>query len=172
MSETKPSAGYHLAQLNIARAVAPMDDPRLAEFVARLDEINALADSSPGFVWRLQSDSGNATDIQAYDDPKMLVNLSVWESLESLFGYVYRSGHAKVMTRRKEWFDRMEGPYVVLWWVPAGHRPSVEEAKARLDHLSLHGPTPWAFSFKRSFPAPDGTKPALGRDEADQAECA
>ena len=172
MSEAKAPSGYHVAQLNIARAVAPMDDPRLAEFVARLDEINALADESPGFVWRLQSDSGNATDIQAYDDPNMLVNLSVWDSLESLFGYVYRSGHAKVMARRKEWFERMEGPYVVLWWVPAGHRPSVAEAKARLDHLAQHGPSPWAFTFKQSFPAPGGTGRALSQGEADQAECA
>ncbi len=94
--------GYHLAQFNTARAVAPMDDPVLADFMARLDEINALAEESPGFVWRLQGESGNATGIQAYDDPRVLINMSVWDSVESLFDYVYRSGHSKVMARRRE----------------------------------------------------------------------
>ena len=147
-------SAYHLAQFNLARAVAPLDDPKLAPFMARLDEINALAEASPGFVWRLQSDSGNATDIRAFDDPNMLVNMSVWTSAEALFDYVYRSGHAKVMARRGEWFERMSGPYTVLWWIPAGHHPTVEEANERLDHLNRHGPTPEAFTFKQRFPAP------------------
>ena len=102
---------YQLAQINIAQTVAPLDDPRLADFVARLDEINALADESPGFVWRLQSESGNASDIQAFADPRLLINLSVWDSLESLFGYVYRSGHTAVMARRREWFERPSRPH-------------------------------------------------------------
>ncbi len=146
--------GYHLAQFNIARAVAPMDDPILADFMAWLDAINALAEDSPGFVWRLQSDSGNATDIQAYDDPRMLINMSVWDSVKSLFDYVYSSGHGKVMARRREWFKRFDGPYVVLWWVPAGHRPSLLEARDRLVHLERHGPSAQAFTFKARFPAP------------------
>lgn len=145
---------FHLAQINIGRALAPLDDPLLDGFMSRLDEINALADESPGFVWRLQSDSGNATDVQAFADPRMLINLSVWDSLESLFGFVYRSGHAAVMARRREWFERAAGPYQALWWVPAGHRPSVEEAIDRLDHLERHGPTPEAFTFKHRFAAP------------------
>ena len=147
--------GYHLAQFNLARAIAPLDDPELADFMARLDEINALAETSPGFVWRLQSDSGNATDIRAFDDPRMLVNMSVWSSAEALFDYVYRSGHGKVMARRREWFEPMAGPYTVLWWVPAGHRPTVEEANDRLGHLKDHGPTAEAYTFKQRFPAPE-----------------
>lgn len=164
---------FHLAQFNIARAKAPLDDPLLADFMARLDEINALAEDSPGFVWRLQSDSGNATDIQAYDDPRMLINMSLWESAEVLFDYVYRSGHSKVMARRKEWFDRFDGPYVVLWWVAAGHRPDLQEAQERLEHLQSHGPTSQAFTFKQRFPPPSGE---AGEDPSEQdtgqAECA
>jgi hypothetical protein len=147
---------YQLAQINVARAVAPLDDPLLAAFVSRLDEINALADTSPGFVWRLQSESGNATDIQAFADPRLIINLSVWDSLESLFDYVYRSGHTAVMARRREWFERPSRPHLALWWVPAGHRPSVEEAVARLDHLEHHGPSLEAFTFKHRFPAASG----------------
>ena len=156
---------YHVAQINIGRALAPLDDPLLAGFMSQLDEINALADTSPGFVWRLQSDSGNATDIQAFADPRMLVNLSVWESLESLFEFVYRSGHAAVMARRREWFELAAGPYMALWWVPAGHLPGVEEAIGRLDHLERHGPTPEAFSFKQRFAAPsDGSARAFATE--------
>ncbi len=145
---------HHLAQINIGRALAPLDDPLLAGFMSRLDDINAVADASPGFVWRLQSESGNATDIQAFTDPRMLINLSVWESLESLFDFVYRSGHTAVMARRREWFEPSAGPYMALWWVPAGRLPSVEEALGRLEHLERHGPTPEAFTFKQRFAAP------------------
>ena len=147
--------GYHLAQFNIARARKPMEDPAMADFVAQLDAVNALADAAPGFVWRLQDASGNASAIQGFDDPRMLVNLSVWESAEDLFAYVYKSGHAKVMARRRDWFERGDGPTMVLWWVPAGHIPGVEEAKARLDALRRDGPGPVAFSFKERFPAPE-----------------
>ena len=163
---------YHLAQLNIAWALAPLDDPLLADFMARLDEINALADDSPGFVWRLQSDSGNATDIQATADPNLLVNLSVWDSPKSLFDYVYRSGHAGVMRRRKEWFESRRGPHLVLWWVPAGELPTVEQALERLDRLRRDGPSPEAFTFKERFPAPDGTGGELSEREAGDARCA
>ena len=162
---------YQLAQINIARAVAPLDDPRLADFVARLDEINALADESPGFVWRLQSESGNASDIQAFADPRLLINLSVWDSLESLFGYVYRSGHTAVMARRREWFERPSRPHIALWWIPAGHLPSVEDSLGRLDHLERHGPTPEAFTFKRRFPAPSGQGAHGTEQEIGAARC-
>jgi hypothetical protein len=144
----------HLAQLNIARAKAPLDDPLLADFMARLDAVNALAERTPGFVWRLKSDSGNATDIRAFDDPRMLVNMSVWESVDALFAFTYRTAHTQVMNRRKEWFEPLPGPHLVLWWVPAGAVPTLDEARRRLDHLAAHGPTPAAFTFKGRFPAP------------------
>ena len=102
----------------MARAQATLTDPRLAEFVAQLDEINALADRSPGFVWRLQTDAGNATDIKVSDDPRLIVNMSVWESLDALTAYVYKSGHLRVLSRRKEWFERLDTPSIALWWIP------------------------------------------------------
>jgi hypothetical protein len=151
---------HHIAQLNIARAKAPLDDPLLADFVAQLDDVNALAEASPGFVWRLKSDSGNATDIRAYDDPLMIVNMSVWESIEALFDFAYRTSHTKVMNRRKEWFESLPGPHMVLWWIAAGTVPTVDEAKRRLDHLAVHGPTVTAFTFKARFTAP--VEPLVG----------
>jgi hypothetical protein len=144
-----------LAQVNIARARAPLDDPLMAGFLARLDEINALADASPGFVWRLQTPAGNATALRPYADDRILVNLSVWEDFEALRQYVYRSAHAEVMRQRQSWFERFPGAYLALWWVPAGQRPSVEAAKQRLAHLEAHGPTPVAFSFHKPFPSED-----------------
>jgi hypothetical protein len=145
---------FHLAQINVARARAPLDDPLLADFMAQLDRINGLADQSPGFVWRLQSDSGNATDIQVSEDPCLLVNLSVWSSAEALFDFVYKTGHSRVMARRKDWFEPFGRPYLALWWAPAGRLPSVEEAMARLDLIAERGPGPEAFTFKRRFPPP------------------
>ena len=150
---------YHLAQVNIGRTLAPLDHPQLAGFVARLDEINALADGSPGFVWRLQTDAGNATSVRAYEDDSILFNLSVWESAEHLKAFVYGSAHATVMRQRRQWFERFKGVYTALWWVGAGHSPAVHEAKERLEHLEAHGPTPRAFSFATLFPAPDSTSP-------------
>src|SRR2546429_6727057 len=122
---------WHIAQLNVGRILAPTDSPKLAEFMARLDEINALADATPGFVWRLQSASGNATDIRVSEDPYFLVNMSVWATLESLFEFVYRTFHTAVMVRRRQWFERPTEAYQALWWVPAGHSPSVSEALDR-----------------------------------------
>lgn len=146
---------YHLAQYNIARLVAPIDDPRIADFVANIDRINRLADTSPGFVWRHQTDEGNSTSVRVRGDALVLINFSVWESVESLFEYTYRSDHVEMYRRRREWFEHPDGrPYLVLWWVPAGQEPSVEEAEERLDHLRAHGPTPHAFSFKQRFPPP------------------
>ena len=142
---------HHLAQVNIARMVAPLDDPLMAEFVGRLDEINALADRSPGFVWRLQTESGNATYIRPYEDDRIVVNLSVWESVGHLKEYVYRSAHAEVMRKRGQWFEKFDGPYLALWWVESGHIPTVEEAKERLDYLRTHGESEFAFSLKRVY---------------------
>jgi heme-degrading monooxygenase HmoA len=145
---------HHLAQINIGRLVAPVDDPKIAEFVAQLDSINALAEASPGFVWRLQSDAGNATDIPYNDDPFVIVNMSVWESLEALRNFVYRSDHIRVLRDRAKWFEKMEKPYYCLWWIPAGHRPSVAEGRERLEHYQQHGSTPYAFWFSQLFPQP------------------
>ena len=142
----------NLAQVNIARMRGALDDPVMAGFVARLDEINALADASPGFVWRLQTPEGNATYLRPYDDDRVLFNLSVWESVETLRDYAYRSAHAEVLRQRADWFEKFEAPAVALWWVPAGHLPSIDEAKKRLAHLQEHGPTPFAFTFRALFP--------------------
>ena len=143
----------HLAQINIARMQAPLDDPLMAHFVAQLDSINALAERSPGFVWRLQDEAGDATSIRVYDDDRILVNMSVWETREDLRDYVYRSSHLDVLRDRKRWFEPLDGPYLALWWIPAGHVPTPEEGKQRLDHLRRHGPTPEAFTFKHLFSA-------------------
>jgi hypothetical protein len=145
---------YQLAQVNIGRVRAPIDSPELAGFVSRLAAINALADSAPGFVWRLQTEDGDATAYRPYDDDRILVNLSVWESLETLSQFVYRSPHAEVMRQRREWFERMTEAFLALWWVPAGHRPTIAEAKERLAHLREHGATAHAFTFRQPFPAP------------------
>jgi len=142
---------YHLAQLNIAKMKFAIDDPELAGFVARLEDINALADDSPGFVWRLQTDDGDATSID-YFGADTLVNMSVWQNIDSLHSYIYRTAHNEVMARRKEWFERMVEAYSVLWWIPIGSIPTLEEAARRLDSLRDHGPGPKAFTFKQVFP--------------------
>lgn len=149
---------YELAQLNVAWMKEPLDSPLLADFVANLDRINALADRSPGFVWRLETDEGDATALRPLGED-VLVNMSVWKNLESLHDYVYKSDHAKIMSRRKEWFHRMKEAYVVLWWVPAGHRPGIAEAKSRLDALRVHGPHAEAFTFRQAFPCPAAASP-------------
>jgi len=148
-------SAYHLAQLNIAWARGAPGSAVMAEFMAALDRVNALAEASPGFVWRLQTEDGNATAYRAFADERTLVNLTVWESVETLAGFVYGTGHVDVMRRRGEWFERMPDAYLVLWWVPAGHRPTIAEAEERVVHLRSRGPTPHAFTFRRSFPPPD-----------------
>lgn len=145
---------YHLAQINIGRLIAPIDDPKIAGFIAQLEPINALADRAPGFVWRLQSESGNATDIAYNDDPTILLNMSVWESLEALREYVYKSDHMKVLRDRAKWFEKMDKPYYCLWWVPAGHIPTVAEGRERLEHYQANGATPFSFWFSQPFPQP------------------
>jgi hypothetical protein len=145
---------YHLAQINIGRLVAPIDDPKIAEFVAQLEPINALADQAPGFIWRLQSSSGNATDIAYNDDPFVIVNMSVWDSIEALRSFAYRSDHVTVLRDRAKWFEKMDKPNYCLWWVPKGHQPSVAEGRERLEHYQMHGATPYAFWFSQQFPAP------------------
>ena len=146
---------YQLAQINIGRLVAPIDDPRIAEFVAQLDPINAIADRAPGFVWRLQSESGNATDIAYNEDPSINVNMSVWESLDALREYAYKSDHMKVFRDRAKWFEKMEKPSYCLWWIPLGHIPSVAEGRERLEHYQKNGATLYSFWFSQHFPQPE-----------------
>ena len=145
---------YHLAQINISRLLAPLDDPQIAGFVSQLDEINALADDATGFVWRLQSSSGNATDIAYNDDPFVIVNMSVWESVEALRNFVYRSNHIKVFRDRASWFEKPAKPNYCLWWIPIGHIPSVAEGRERLEHYQANGATPYSFWFSQQFPQP------------------
>lgn len=142
---------FHIAQINIGRAVGPVDGPQLAGFMALLDPINALADNSPGFVWRMQDEAGNNTSLRPYDDERIIVNMSTWESVDALWDFVYNSAHVEIFRRRREWFERFESTYLGLWWVPAGTIPTVEDAKLRLASLDEHGPTPYAFTFKQRF---------------------
>lgn len=144
-------ADQHIAQLNVGRLLAPTDSPIVAEFMEALDAVNTRADSSPGFVWRFQTESGNATDERPFTDDTILVNFSTWESVDALADYVYRTAHTEYLRRRREWFERLDEVYSVLWWVPAGHRPDVHEAVERLEHLRRNGPTPHAFTFRHRF---------------------
>ncbi|WP_332768618.1 DUF3291 domain-containing protein [Phenylobacterium sp.] len=153
-------SGYHLAQINIGTLRAPIDDPMIADFKNNLERINALAEGSPGFVWRLTGEGDDATDIEAFDDPLIAINMSVWENPAELGAFVYRSGHIEFMRRRAEWFEKME-IYMALWWVPVGHQPTPEEGVARLATLRRLGPSPGAFTFRDIFPAPDCVEPPL-----------
>ncbi len=153
---------YLLAQVNIGRMLAPLDSAQLADFVAALDLVNAAADVAPGFVWRLQTEDGNATAVQAFQWDRagsagVLVNMSVWESVEALAAYVYSDTHRQVLKRRRQWFEQMAEAYAALWWVPAGHTPTTAEAEGRVLHLREFGPTPYAFTLREHFPPPDVT---------------
>jgi hypothetical protein len=146
---------FEIAQINIGRAVGDVDGPLLADFMALLDPINALADGSPGFVWRMQTEDGNNTALRPYEDERIIVNMSTWESIEALWQFVYMGMHVELLRRRREWFERFESTYLALWWVPAGTEPTVDDAKLRLASLDENGPTPYAFTFKKRF-APEG----------------
>ncbi|MFI2630412.1 DUF3291 domain-containing protein [Streptomyces collinus] len=158
---TEPTTSYELAEVNIARLKAPLDSPQLKDFVDALDPVNADADAADGFVWRLQSDSGNATDVPVFGDSWLILNMSVWRDTDSLTAYMYQGMHREMLARRREWFERVEEAMVTLWWVPAGHRPTVAEAESRLLHIRTHGPTPYAFTLRTQFP-PQGAKPLIG----------
>lgn len=162
-------SAYELAQLNTGFIRGPIDSPIMAEFVANLERINALADASPGFVWRLKTEAGDATAIRPFADPNQLLNMSVWRDVDALRRCVYRSGHAEILARRREWFERVEGPIMVLWWVPRGRRPSVEEAVARLGLLRAKGASPEAFTFRQTLPPPDA--PPTSRCGGFEDEC-
>jgi hypothetical protein len=143
----------HLAQINVGRPLYPLDDPRVAEFVDSLDAVNDLAERSPGFVWRLKDDSGNATHISAYEDPTIIVNMSVWTTPEALYEFAYKTVHRRFVQRRKEWFHLFGAQYLALWWVDEGRLPVIGDGQRRLAHLERYGPTAWAFNFRRPFPA-------------------
>jgi hypothetical protein len=164
---SEDAARYEIAQLNVGRALGPLDGPVMADFMNWLDEINALAERNPGFVWRLHGESGNNTELKVSDDPLFIVNLSVWSSVEALYDFTYRSDHKTVFKRRHDWFERFGRPNTVLWWQPTGTVPTAEEALARLELLTTLGPTPDAFSFKERF-GPPGRH--AGADPTDHAE--
>lgn len=155
MREDRPA--WDLAQVNIARLRAPLDDPQLAGFVAALDPVNALADAAPGFRWRLQTEDGNATSVRAFEwdtagSAGVIVNLSVWESVETLAGFVYSEPHREILKHRRAWFETMREAYTALWWVPAGQRPTTRHAEERILHLRQYGPTPQAFTLREHYP--------------------
>ena len=153
---------FELAEINIGRLLAPIDHPMIADFKNNLDRINELAEGSDGFIWRLTGEGNDATDLVAFDDPAVITNMSTWRDMDALAAYVYRSDHRTIMRRRAEWFDKME-VYMALWWVPAGHRPTPAEGRARIELMARLGPSPEAFTFKNPFPSPDATpiKPVL-----------
>ncbi len=148
---------FHLAQINVGTMLAPKGDPQVQPFFDAIDRINAVADAAPGFVWRLQDEAGDATAIQPTTDPLLLINMSVWEDADSLFTFTYQSAHTPVMAQRRSWFARFQGAHQALWWVPLGHRPTVEEGFAKLWHLDRYGPSAYAFTFKARFPAPEAS---------------
>ncbi|WP_105970823.1 DUF3291 domain-containing protein [Streptomyces geranii] len=149
---TSTGAAYELAQVNIGLLKAPLDSPQLKPFADGLDPVNAVADASDGFVWRLEGEAGDATDIRMFDDEWILVNMSVWRDTDALTAFMYQGQHRELLARRREFFERLEEAVTALWWVPAGHRPTVEEAETRLLHLRAHGPTEYAFTLRTSFP--------------------
>ncbi|MHC5902512.1 DUF3291 domain-containing protein [Streptomyces sp. S6] len=160
---------HELAQVNIARLKFPLDSPELKDFVDALDPVNAVADAAPGFVWRLQSDDGDATGIEVFGDRWLIINMSVWQDTDALTAFMYRGRHRELLQRRREWFQKAVEAMAVLWWVPAGHRPTVAEAEARLLHLRANGPTPYAFTLRTSFAA--GVREAVAGEVPEGLGC-
>jgi len=158
------TAAFHLAQLNISRLLAPLDSELLRDFVAALDPVNAAGDAAPGFVWRLQTEDGDATAVRIFDDPDVIVNLTVWTDLQSLGDFAFGSGHVEIMRRRRTWFARPTEAMVVLWWIPAGTRPTVRDAEERLVALRQNGPTPFAFTMRTPFPPPGAAADVVPED--------
>ncbi|HEY8934561.1 MAG TPA: DUF3291 domain-containing protein [Cyclobacteriaceae bacterium] len=148
-------SNWHLAQINIGRiAGVDMNDPVMSDFVAQLDEVNTLAENSEGFVWRFKEENNNATSLHPYDDERIIINMSVWETVEHLEAFTYKGRHVEVLKKRRSWFESMGKPISVLWWIPAGHLPTVDEAKERLKHLQDNGPSAYAFDFKTRIEKP------------------
>ena len=158
------TADWHIAQVNIALLRAPLGSPALEGFVSLLEPINALADTSPGFVWRLQGEGGDATGIRAFGDDRIIVNLTVWETIEALGRFVFESRHAEVLRRRRGWFEKMTEAYLALWWIPAGTIPTIEEAERRVAMLRDRGVSPEAFTLREPFPSPGTNVPVASQD--------
>lgn len=142
---------FQLAQVNIARMLAPIDSPVMAEFVSYLDPINALAESSEGFIWRLKDDGNDATSIKIFNDEFLIVNMTVWKDIDALFQFTYKTHHTEVFKKRASWFEKMPEMHYALWWIPKGHLPTIAEAEERLTYIRAHGETPRAFTFKKRF---------------------
>ena len=149
---------YYLAQVNIARMLAPLDDPVMSDFVNNLDRINALAEGSDGFIWRLADDGNNATSINIFNDNFLIVNMSVWISLEKLFQFTYQSEHLEIFKRKKEWFSKIADAHLACWYVPENHIPDIREAEQKLEYLNEHGESPFAFTFKKRYTVDDFKK--------------
>lgn len=149
---------YNFAQVNIARMLAPIDSPVMADFVANFSRINELADNSKGFVWRLTDENDNATSLQVFEDEYIIVNMSVWSSKKALFDFTYSSDHVEIFKRKKEWFSKMKDMHMALWYVPVGFEPTPDDAKQRLEYLNNNGESPYAFSFKSVFTADDANQ--------------
>jgi uncharacterized protein DUF3291 len=168
---------YVLAQVNIGRLLAPLDSPPVAGFVAALNAVNAVADAAPGFVWRLQTEDGNATALRGFEEDAdgaaggILINMSVWQSVAALGAFVYGSAHIAVLRRRREWFEHMTVAYTALWWVPRGHLPSIAEAEDRVRHLRRHGPTTYAFTLRTHFPPPGEAEAGVPRMSPEDWAC-
>ena len=156
---------FHVAQVNLARMREPLDRPSMQAFVEGLEPINALADASPGFVWRLQTDDGDATSLRVFDDDMIIVNMSVWDSVETLREFVFRSEHAGYLRRRSEWFEKLADASTALWWIPEGQTPTVEDAKAKLGSLRARGSSQEAFTLRDVFLPPEASRPAEPRHE-------
>ncbi|MEV0220125.1 DUF3291 domain-containing protein [Streptomyces sp. NPDC050704] len=170
---TQHAAAYELAQVNIARLKAPLDSPQLKDFVDALDPVNAVADTADGFVWRLQGDSGDATDVAVFGDDWLIINLTVWRDTNALTAFMYQGQHRELLARRHEWFERLREAMTTMWWVPAGHRPTVAEAEERLLHLRAHGATAYAFTLRTPFPPGEAFPAPLseGTSAAVDVEC-
>jgi hypothetical protein len=150
---------YQLAQVNIARLLAPIDSEQLADFVEALDSVNASAEGAPGFIWRLKTEEGNATSVEGFEwdlhgSAGIIINMSVWDSVQSLSDWVFGPFHRAVLVQRRKWFERVSEATTALWWVTQGHQPTVLDAESRVLHLRQHGPTPTAFTFKEGFAPP------------------
>jgi Domain of unknown function (DUF3291) len=150
---------FDLAQVNVAMPRETHISAVFADFIAALAPINALAESSPGFIWRLQEDRGDAVMVREFGDDAIVFNMSTWESLDALADFVFKSAHSAIMRERRKWFLPMKEAYAALWWVPVGHRPCIREAEERVAYLRQHGPTQFAFTFNQSFPLPDSVRP-------------
>ena len=146
---------YYLAQVNIARMLAPLDDPSMLDFVNNLDRINKLAEQSEGFIWRLVDESDNATSLRIFNDDFLIVNMSVWNSMDHLFQFTYQPGHIEIFKRKKEWFTKMGDAHLACWFVPEEYRPTIRDAEQRLEYLNKHGETPYAFTFKKRYSVDD-----------------